>query len=406
MATLPLPRVEILDLRHLRSRQLAALFEEEQKCWLEELRWDYRPSVNLIRRHIDAHSLAGYVALLDGQVAGYCFFVYEDIAPELGAGGRGPRGVQKGLLGDLFVRPAYRDAEIATALLLHALETLEATPGLVRIEAQLMPFGLEPLAPIFHARNFRRFPRLFMYKPLQKTSGASREERAGSSVGFASLRKAQEKGWLGTGTTDPSASLRASAVPCQDAVPAGEARLPMPDDRSPKPEWVIQRWDDRYFEPLAELILSAYAGHMDSNINDQYATREGALKFLKNIVVFPGCGVFQPDASFVAFEGHSGGSRWVEQQAGGAQLAGALLVSQVAPRVAHVTQVCVRRELQGQGLGRALMSRALDYLGYKGFEGVSLSVTAENLAAVELYRRLGFEVLKEFAAYVWEKPPR
>lgn len=321
---------EILDLRLLRARELAALFEEEQRAWGEELHWDYRPSAEMIRKHLDAHTLPGYVALSHGQVAGYCFFVHEDA---------------KGLLGDLFVREPHRrerpygsSAGIATVLLEHALETLEHAPLVRRIEAQLIPFGIEPLAPVFLAHDFRSFPRLFMYKAMER-----------------------------------------GAPP---AAPTGTAPA------------ALRPWDDRHFEAMADLIVAAYSGHVDSQINDHYDSRAGAMRFLKNIVIFPGCGVFQRDASFVAVEAASPApGRGVDF------LRGAVLVSQVAPQVGHITQICVRRQWQGQGLGRRLMEAALARLTAKGYKGVSLTVTAENEAAVKLYLQLGFEVIKGFAAF-------
>lgn len=320
---------EILDLRLLRARELAGLFEEEQRSWSEELHWDYRPSAEMIRKHIDARSLPGYVALSGGQVAGYCFFIHEDT---------------KGLLGDLYVREAHRrerpygsNAGIATVLLQHTLETLLHSPRMRRIEAQLIPFGIEPLAPVFLAHDFCSFPRLFMYKQLQPAAPPAPAEGGG-----------------------------------------GELRV----------------WEDGYFEGMADLIVAAYSGHVDSQINDHYDSRSGALRFLKNIVIFPGCGIFQHDCSLVAVETSS-----PRRGRDVGPLLGAVLASQVAPQVGHITQICVRREWQGQGLGRRLMQAALERLAAKGYQGVSLTVTAQNEPAVQLYHQLGFEVIKGFSAF-------
>ncbi|MBI2956948.1 MAG: GNAT family N-acetyltransferase [Acidobacteria bacterium] len=322
---------EVVDLRLLRPAVLAPLFEEEQRHWWEELRWDYRPSVELIQRHIEARSLPGYVALSQGQVAGYCFFVYED---------------HKGLLGDLYVlaarrqeRPYGNSAGIASLLLEHALETLEQSPNVRRVEAQLIPFGLEPLDPLFQTHHFRCFLRLFMRRRLVR----------------------QE---------------------------------PWPAAASPVPGIELRPWDDRYFEAMAELIVGVYSGHVDSLINDHYSSRAGAMRFLKNIVIFPGCGVFQTDGSFVALETSPGGRVHSLER-----LAGAVLASQVGRGEGHITQICLRRDLQGRGLGRRLLEAALGRLAARGFAGVSLTVTAENQAAVKLYRQLGFETIKEFSAY-------
>jgi len=37
------------------------------------------------------------------------------------------------------------------------------------------------------------------------------------------------------------------------------------------------------------LIYLSY-DHVDGEINDQYRSRAGALRFLKNIILLPGCG--------------------------------------------------------------------------------------------------------------------
>ena len=54
------------------------LFQEEARHWRDELHWDYRPSIDLIRKFIDSRALGGYVAIENGQPAGYGFYVLED----------------------------------------------------------------------------------------------------------------------------------------------------------------------------------------------------------------------------------------------------------------------------------------------------------------------------------------
>ncbi|MFQ5778208.1 MAG: GNAT family N-acetyltransferase [Terriglobia bacterium] len=341
MAVAPqLPTLEILDLRRVRARRLASLFQEEQQHWREQLYWDYRPSVEIIRKHVDARNLPGCVAMSQGRVAGYCFFITEE---------------DKATIGDLYVREEFRrervsgEAGIATVLLEHTLETLTHIPGLRRIEGQLVSFDTDPLATLFHAHGFRSFLRLFMHKPL------------------------------------------ARAQPSRPGV-TEQMPLQIPADLESAAE--LRVWDDGYFEAMAALVVEAYRGHADSQINDYYHNQAGALRFLKNIVIFPGCGTFQPDCSVVAVERGSPTRRRRRER-----LVGAILTSQVAPGVGHITQICVRPDRQRQGLGSRLLNAALARLAAKGYTRVSLTVTAENQAAVRLYRRLGFEVLKEFCAF-------
>src|SRR5437868_12935546 len=68
----------------------------------------------------------------------------------------------------------------------------------------------------------------------------------------------------------------------------------------------IRHWAEADFQPAAGLITACYAGHIDSEINDQYRSAAGSLRFLSNIVRFPGCGVFDNSASYVAVSRRSG----------------------------------------------------------------------------------------------------
>ena len=307
----------IVDLRQITSHQLEPLLEEEARHWREELHWDYRSSLELIKKFVDARSLAGNAALENGQVAGYGFYVLEE---------------HKGLVGGLFVSPRFPQLALSQQLLGEMLSTLRAIPRIARIEAQLMPFGCA-LDQALIEQGFRLYTRQFMLLPLA--------EAALSRV-------------------EISPGLR------------------------------LERWDDRFFEPCARLIHLAYANHVDGEINDQYRSEAGALKFLKNIVILPGCGQFQAEGSFVLRPAVSG------------QLVGAVLTSAVSQGVGHTTQICVMPGYQGHGLGRQLMEASIQALRARRFSSLSLTVTSVNATAVRLYEHLGFRTLKTFAAGVWQ----
>src|SRR6202167_2041380 len=138
--------MQILDLRQIPSRRLEPLFQEETRHLRDELHWDYRPSVDLIRKFIDSHSLGGYVALEDDKPAGYGFYVLED---------------HKGLIGGLFASSRYPQTPITHELLTDMLATLRATPRIHRVEAQLMPFGTA-LDSIYLSQHFNLYSREFM----------------------------------------------------------------------------------------------------------------------------------------------------------------------------------------------------------------------------------------------------
>jgi [ribosomal protein S18]-alanine N-acetyltransferase len=60
------------------------------------------------------------------------------------------------------------------------------------------------------------------------------------------------------------------------------------------------------------------------------------------------------------------------------------------PGEAHVLNVCVRRDRQGRGHGRALMQHLLARARERGAVTVFLEVRPSNRVAIGLYRSLGF----------------
>jgi len=310
--------MKIVDLRQTSVRQIEPLLEEEMRHWRDELHWDYRGALELIKRFLDAHALAGFVAFESSAAVGYSFYVLEE---------------QKGLIGGLFVSPRFPQEAIGRLLIEEMLCNLRAVPQLTRIEAQLMPFSGPVNAPLLE-QGFRLFIRQFMLLELNKMG----ESNAGASDGLR-----------------------------------------------------LTRWNDRFFEHCAKLIYLSYANHVDGEINDQYRSRNGALKFLKNIILLPGCGQFVPGASFVLHEPGSDG------------LVAAVLTSEVAPGVGHTTQICVQPGFQGHGIGRMLMQTSAEALRSMKFGEMTLTVTSENYSAVKLYDKLGFRTIRSFTAGVWPR---
>src|SRR5579875_3747407 len=149
----PARQLEVLDLRHFSAPALRPLLQEQVAVWERRLLWDYSRSVNLLLEYIDGRSLTGYVALKSGRVAGYSFGVCE---------------ASKAVLGDVYAfgEGERRDNPVCELLLEHLLETLQATPGVERIESQLLLFPDGALHGPFGSRGMQPYPRLFMVADL------------------------------------------------------------------------------------------------------------------------------------------------------------------------------------------------------------------------------------------------
>jgi ribosomal protein S18 acetylase RimI-like enzyme len=318
------PQLEVLDLRHFSGAQLAPLLRDEALHWNARLQWDYTKSVNLLLEYLDGRILPGFVALYGGKVVGYAFCVYEGV---------------KAVIGDVY---AFGEGEglanpTCETLLHHMLEMLQVTPGIDRIETQLLMFPFGALAAPFLARGFRSFPRLFMMCDLNASPLVSPHQ---PQPGLADFR--------------------------------------------------LQPWSAECYDAVAALIHSAYTGHMDSGINDQYQTVHGAQRFLHNIIRFPGCGTFDTENSWLLRDPHS------------LDIVGALLTSRVRKDVGHITQLCISPKLRGRGLGLALLRHCAAEFAYHGVTGLSLTVTEANATALALYESNGFATLHRFEAMVWD----
>jgi ribosomal protein S18 acetylase RimI-like enzyme len=213
------------------------------------------------------------------------------------------------------------------------IETLQQSPGIHRVESQLLAHDAGVMARPFVSQGFHRHARLFMALPLAQT----------------------------VKTLHPL---------------HGEIE--------------IRAWSEPDYQPAAAVITTAYRGHVDSEINDQYRTLSGSLRFLNNIVRFPGCGIFDPESSFVAIHKST------------KNLMGLILCSKVRNDVGHVTQVCVLPESRSHGIGESLLSATGENLRKRKFSLLSLTVTEANAKAVELYLHMGFEKQRVFDAFVWE----
>ena len=228
----PEGRREIVPLRELVGRELDPLLLEESVEWKRELDWDFSRSADLVHQFTDMRALQGFAFLDRGEVAGYGYTVIEEY---------------KGLIGDLYVRPAWRRGGEAEARLFRTLlADLIGTPNVRRVEGQLLLLDRAVGETLQRERCVEVRERLLMSFP----AAASPAMAPGKAYG----------------------------------------------------RFHIEPWNEHHHESAANAIALSYSDHMDSRINDQYRTVAGARRFIYNIVQFPGCGTFFKPGSYVAFD--------------------------------------------------------------------------------------------------------
>ncbi|GAB4238019.1 MAG: hypothetical protein Kow00109_12220 [Acidobacteriota bacterium] len=136
--------------------QLAALWDEEERYWSEELFWDYRPTREVLERYVGARLLPGFALVEGDEVCGYTYFVAD--APVA-------------FVGNLYVRDAAAGPSSYGLLIEACARYLQSRSDLRRVEMQVFEFNF-PFSSVWMGLGFRPVPRRFMVCELSGENAA------------------------------------------------------------------------------------------------------------------------------------------------------------------------------------------------------------------------------------------
>jgi ribosomal protein S18 acetylase RimI-like enzyme len=235
-------------------------------------------------------------------------------------------------IGNVYVRNDRAGAEAYGALIERTVSEVNSVRSVNRIEAQIFEFNWA-FKPVFDCLGFQAMRRHFLVRALDESLS----------------------GDIATG-----------------------------------PGFRITEWQDKFLAPAAEVVYDSYFQTYDAALCRDYQTKQGCLRFLRNLIENPACGRFQPSETLVAADRFG-------------RLCGLLLATRTQERTGMIPQISIRRDCQGRGLGTHLLRLYLANCVGHNLARVTLSVSEANERAFRLYRRIGFEVLKSFHAFVWER---
>lgn len=143
-------------------------------------------------------------------------------------------------------------------------------------------------------------------------------------------------------------------------------------------EWSPERLDDH-----AQAKQLSFADEIDAEVFDCLASLDGCRRLMREIAAKPG---FAPTAT------------WLVECALGPgdepEVCAAIQGVRATPRYGAIQNVGVTPWHRGRGIGAALVQTALFGFRAIGLQRACLEVTAENVAAVRMYERLGFRRVK------------
>jgi ribosomal protein S18 acetylase RimI-like enzyme len=158
-----------------------------------------------------------------------------------------------------------------------------------------------------------------------------------------------------------------------------------PDPAAAPPAFRVRPFTDRDMIGAVRLLAGAYEGEPGAQCFAPRGRLDEWVRYVRQLIETPACGVFLREASLVA-----------EETAGG-RLVGLVLSTRLAAGTAHIAQLVVGQQARRQGLGDALLVGACAEATRAGATQMTLMVDEGNARARSLYARHLFTEKSAFA---------
>lgn len=148
-------------------------------------------------------------------------------------------------------------------------------------------------------------------------------------------------------------------------------------------EYTLKNWEDAYIDEVSALIYKEFSSAKDSLYDERFLSLGGSKSVIKDITSGY-YGVFLPDHTKVLF--HNG------------KCIGACLINLTIDTMANVPLIAVNSDYKNKGLGIYLLKNAVDSLlkslnvSKLSIKEINATADSDNLAAVKMYKKLGFKV--------------
>ncbi len=149
------------------------------------------------------------------------------------------------------------------------------------------------------------------------------------------------------------------------------------------PGYRLLCWSPDLVEDHAEAKFFSFRDELDAVVFPCLGARESCLRLMWEISERDG---FVPEATWLAVYAPPGSRR--------TESCGTIQAIRTHRTRANIQNIGVTPPHRGHGVGAALIVASLAGLQHVGVTRVGLEVTADNDAAVRLYRRLSFRVMK------------
>jgi GNAT superfamily N-acetyltransferase len=147
--------------------------------------------------------------------------------------------------------------------------------------------------------------------------------------------------------------------------------------------YLLIPWDESLLDAFARAKYRSFRDELDASVFPCLGEFEGCRRLMSEIVRKPG---FLPQATWLGVCSTGGPHR--------AEYCGTVQGVRDQHGLGAIQNLGTVPEHRNLGLGRSLMLMALEGFRKVGVQRVYLEVTAQNQAAIRLYRRIGFDIIR------------
>lgn len=160
------------------------------------------------------------------------------------------------------------------------------------------------------------------------------------------------------------------------------AEIVLPPPSLP-PGYRFIRWNDDLVDRHAAIKYESFRGELDSTIFPCLGDISGCRRLMSDIASQP---AFVSQATWLVSRRSLPDDLYAD--------CGTIQGLAASAHLGAIQNVGITPDARGLGLGRALVLKALHGFRAAGMRRVYLEVTAENTAAVQLYRSVGFRIIR------------
>jgi ribosomal protein S18 acetylase RimI-like enzyme len=143
------------------------------------------------------------------------------------------------------------------------------------------------------------------------------------------------------------------------------------------------RWHDDLVDRHAAIKYECFRGELDSTIFPCLGDLSGCRRLMADIACQP---AFVPEATWLVSRRSLPDDLYAD--------CGTIQGLAASPHLGAIQNVGITPDARGLGIGKALVLKALHGFRAAGMRRVYLEVTAENTPAVQLYRSVGFRIIR------------